>query len=133
VDLGGVVGEEDVALAAAAHQGHALAGDGLLEHAAQTARSLVLEVDLALEGDHRPLAGHHLAVQGDPQHARVLQGERVARGGLEVPAEQLASHRDLLAWDGPGHSYRRPGAMSSTLATLSLPLRGHRRAPRFGP
>jgi hypothetical protein len=48
VDLGGVVGEEHVALAAAAHQRHALAGDGLLEHAADAARPLVLEVDLSL-------------------------------------------------------------------------------------
>src|SRR4029453_6435967 len=87
---------------AAAHQRHALAGDRLLENPPDTARALVLEVDLALEGDHRALAGHHLPVKGDPQHARVLQGEGLARGRLQVAAEQLAAHLtiSLLATDG---------------------------------
>src|SRR5215216_4750133 len=122
VDLGGEVGEEHVAPAPAAHQGHALAGDGLLEHAADAARALVLEVDLALVGDHRPLAGHHLAVQGDPEHARVLQGEGLPWGGrLEVPAEQLTAHRTQLpSPGGPGHSYPNLTAMSSTRAVAWL-------------
>jgi hypothetical protein len=75
-----------------------------------------LEVDLALVGDHRPLAGHHLAVEGDPQHARVLEGEDLARGGhLEVAAEQLTAHPNPLpSWTRalvpePGGDVQHPG------------------------
>jgi hypothetical protein len=90
------------------HQRHALAGDGLLEHAADAAGTLVLEVDLALEGDHRALAGHHVAVEGDPEHAGALQGEGLARGDLKIAAEQIAPHLDHLLARAPGLGTRTP-------------------------
>jgi hypothetical protein len=133
VDLGGEVGEEHVALAVAAHQRHALAGQGLLDEPADAARALVLEVDLALVGDHGALAGHHLAVQGDPEHPWVLQGEGVVRAGLEVLAEQVAAHpHHLLARERTGALVPEAGGDVQHPRPCSVPLRTRRRGPRFG-
>jgi hypothetical protein len=91
-DLHRVVGEEDVTASRDLHQRHALAGEGLLQELPHPSRALVGEVDLALVRDHRTLSRHHLPVERDPEHARVLQREPVGAGGLEVRAEQFAAH-----------------------------------------
>ena len=58
VQMGGVLGEEDLALAGAAHQLHLLAG-GVADDPAGEAGALVAEVDLALVEHHAALAGEH--------------------------------------------------------------------------
>jgi hypothetical protein len=75
VDVGGVLGEEDVALAADAHQRHALAGQLLLEELADAAGAERLELHLPLVGDHRPDAGHEVAVQFNLEQLGVLEPE----------------------------------------------------------
>jgi hypothetical protein len=79
VDVGGAIGEEDIALAAHLHERHPFAGQLLLEPLARAARAERLEFHLTLVGDHRAGAGHRLAVQLDLEHFGVLQDK--ARGG----------------------------------------------------
>src|SRR6187200_2465834 len=69
-----------------------LTGEGLLEELPHSAGALVGEIDLALVGDHRSLARHHLTVERHPQHAGVLQREALGSSRLEVRAEQVAAH-----------------------------------------
>jgi hypothetical protein len=83
-DLVGVLGQEDVTAARDLHQGHALAGEGLLEHLGDAAAALVVEVDLALVGDHRPLLGVEEAAgtgEIDLEHPPVLEHEAAGLGG----------------------------------------------------
>src|SRR4051795_292577 len=63
-DPAGLVGEEHLAVARTAHQGHALAGERPGELAEQ-ARALVGEVDVALVGDHAALLGEDGGVLGE--------------------------------------------------------------------
>src|SRR5204862_5151338 len=77
-----LLGQEDLARARDLHQLGALAGHRLLEHPAEPARARVLELDVALIGDHR--AGLRLdgdLVELDLEQFRVLKRERV--GGLD--------------------------------------------------
>ncbi len=86
VEVGGVLGEEDLALAGAAHQLHLLAG-GVADDPAAEAGALVAEVDLALVEHHAALAGEHrLAVDAevDADQLAVLRGPALAGGRLPV-------------------------------------------------
>ena len=61
----------------------ALVGDRLLEHPREPARAGVLEVDVALVGDHRAELGLDLlAGQLDLEQLRVLKPKRLAALGL---------------------------------------------------
>jgi hypothetical protein len=71
-------GQEHLAAAGHLHQLGALAGEGLLEQLAHAAAARVLELHVALVGDHRAELGldRHL-VEADLQQLVVLERERV--------------------------------------------------------
>ena len=82
VDEHRVAGQEQLAGAGGLHQAQRFAGRGLLEQPAESA-ALVLEVHVALVGDHRTVARHHRGLgQLDLQQPRVLQRERLP--GLDL-------------------------------------------------
>ena len=84
VDVAGLLGEEDLALAGDAHQRDVLAGDDLLDQLGHRAGLLVVEADLTLEGHHPALDGEHVGAERDPQHVAVLEGEPLSVVDLEV-------------------------------------------------
>ena len=86
LDLLGQVSQEDLAGAGDLHQLGALAGHRLLRHPLQAAGAGVLELHLALVGDHRSeLRLDGLALQLDLDHLRALHLEGLtARGLLEL-------------------------------------------------
>ena len=88
VHVAALVGEEDVGLAGDGHGGDALTGELLLEHLADAARALVVEVGLALVGDHRALPRRDGAVELDLEHLRVLQTRTGRRTRLSVLAKR---------------------------------------------
>jgi hypothetical protein len=60
----------------------------------------VVELQVALEGDHRALGRQHVGPEGDPEHLAVLQGEPLpAVRDLEVDlVEELTVHGASL-WE----------------------------------
>lgn len=88
MDVVGVVGEEQHALTPDAHQRRPLAGDHLLEEFPDSAGALVVELHLALEGDHRALPGQCLPLQLHAQHLGVLQNEVTGQLSLIQVAEE---------------------------------------------
>jgi hypothetical protein len=72
-DVSGLVGEEHVTGAGAAHQRDALTGQPLLDELADAAGAQPVELDVALLGHHRTLAHHHLAVERNLELLAVLQ------------------------------------------------------------
>ena len=89
VQVGGVLREEHLALAGAAHQLHLLAG-GVADDPAADAGALVAEVDLALVEHHAALAGEHrLAAdaRGRPASAAGSAGSSAGRWAPPVLGE----------------------------------------------
>ena len=82
----------------------ALAGHGLLRHPLQAAGAGVLDVDVALVGDHRAqLRLDRLVRELDLQALRVLQAERLlALGLLELLQGRLNRHLRLLVFSDFG-------------------------------
>ncbi len=72
----GPLREEHVALALAAHQRQALAGERLLEELARAA-AFEGEVHVALVGDHRALARHERFAEAHAQQLGVLVRDRL--------------------------------------------------------
>ena len=103
VDEHRVAGQEQLAGARGLHQPQRFAGGGLLEHPAESA-ALVLEVHVALVGDHRAVARHHRGLgQLDLQQPRVLERERLPGLDLCVAIERCAHVRHVR------HGTRREG------------------------
>ncbi len=112
------VGEVDRALPVAAHQVQALAGVGTRASLA-VALVLGIELDEALVGDHRALAGEDVvvALQGEPEHLLVLQAPAVL-GLLVVVGEKRTLHGVLAP---PQPRTRRRSVLSSLGWTTTMP------------
>jgi hypothetical protein len=104
LDLLSEIGEEHLAAAGDLHQLGALAGDRLLRHPLQAAGAGVLELDIALVGDHRAqLRLDRLPLEPDLEHLGPLHGERlVARRLLELLEGSFDRHCDLLVIKSSG-------------------------------
>ena len=98
MDLLRAIGQEHLAGALELHEPRALAGHRLLDHPAQAARAGVLEVHIALIGDHRPKLGlDRDLLEAHLQQLRVLKREGVIRLRLLKLAER-ALHRSPFEW-----------------------------------
>lgn len=116
VQVGGVVGEENLALAGAAHQLHLLAG-GVADDAAGESGALVAEFDLALVQHHAALLGEH----------------RLAAGLGEVGADQLGVLlRPALAGRRLAVLLQRDGEPGGRLPELGLREGGGAGCPNCG-
>ena len=87
--VAGAISEEHIPLALATHQGKTLTGECLLDELGGAA-ALEGEVDVALVGHHRALARHEGITESDPQHPRVLVGDRFRLLLAEPAVDQFA-------------------------------------------
>src|SRR2546427_5405584 len=90
MDLLSAVPEENLAAARHLHEPCALSSHRLLDHAREPTGACVLELDVALVGDHRTkLRLNRRGGQLDLQELGVLQRERLARLRLLEPLQRL--------------------------------------------
>ena len=111
------VGEEDLALAGDLHQRGALAGDRLLRHPLEAARAGVLELDVALVGDHRAqLRLDRLVRELDLEHFEPWSSNdslpAVSLNSLSDASTDMPTSCDQLR-EWSGHPNGRPPGLAS--------------------